>query len=253
MKAQKYTFFFAVQDFFHDNKRFGKDLLSLHFQNAIRMIQVRSIILLLTLLFIASGMQAQNYIIEVDRGGNTTALYKPEKTNIVSDPYVVGEGEIVGWLHNGDKVTIAEEDKDYIRSLLPEEEVECVLVTINGEKYFVSMKDLKFGDNPADVEDWVKENRQSSISTGKIILWVIIGGIALLGIYGAISPRNSKYSGSYSDSDNSSDWKASMRAEEEERKREEREEAARRRRDEEEKWYRNQQQRINKGKTDLWS
>ena len=178
-------------------------------------------ILLLALLVVIGGLQAQNYIIDVAKGGDSTPLYKPQTTKIVSDPYVVGEGEIVGWLHNGDKVTIAEEDKDYIRSLLPEGKVECVLVlvTINGEKYFVSMKDLKLDDNTADVEDWVKENRRSDIPIGKIILWVIVGGIVLLGIYGALSHRNSDYSVSSDDSDSSSDWKASMRAKEEERRR----------------------------------
>lgn len=233
-------------------KEFGGDLLFLHFQKYTRMKQVK-FILLVALMAVAIDMQAQNYIIDVAKNGDSTPLYKPQTTKIVSDPYVVGEGEIVGWLHNGDKVTIAEEDKDYIRSLLPEGKVECVLVTINGEKYFVSMKDLKLDDNTAGVEDWVKENRRSDIPIGKIILWVIVGGIILLGIYGVISHRNSDYSVSYDDSNSSSDWKASMRAKEEERRREERDEAARRRREEDEKWYRDQQERINKGKTDLWS
>lgn len=246
-ESAKVHFFYVVYDIFSPvAKEFGGDLLFLHFQKSIRMKQVK-FILLVALLAVAIGLQAQNYIIDVAKDGDSTPLYKPQTTKIVSDPYVVGEGEIVGWLHNGDRVMIAEEDKHYIRSLLPEGKVKCVLVTINGEKYFVSMKDLKFGDNPADVEDWVKENRQSDIPIGKIILWIIVGGVVLLGIYGAMSRSGSSYSGG------SSDWNANRRAEEEERRREERDEAARRRREEDEKWYRDQQERINKGKTDLWS
>ena len=180
--------------------------------------------------FFAGSVSAQNYVIEPASGGNFGDLY-----------YVLKSGDAGGYATNimkGKKVTIAPEDQGF-----QGHDIQFVKITVDGEKYYIAARDLKFGENPAGTVDWVAdyeeiEKENKGMSFGKILLWIVGIAAALLLVYGLFSRRSSAGRYDYDDYDEGKKGGYDL-WDQIERDNKRTEEANERRRQEEE-WYRRQ-------------
>lgn len=131
----------------------------------------------LLVLLTIGHLQAQwNYVVDVVRGDSTAVI---QRVNSKNKQYDFVCGDTVGWLHNGDTVTIAVADSGFAKV-----NASLVMATINGKKYFLDRHHLMYGNNLAGKIDWVnstEESQQMHTDVGHIymggykVYWVIFG------------------------------------------------------------------------------
>lgn len=131
----------------------------------------------LLVLLTIGHLQAQwNYVVDVVRGDSTAVI---QRVNSKNKQYDFVCGDTVGWLHNGDTVTIAVADSGFAKV-----NASLVTATINGKKYFLDRHHLMYGNNLAGKIDWVnstEESQQMHTDVGHIymggykVYWVIFG------------------------------------------------------------------------------
>lgn len=134
------------------------------------------LVLLLVLLTIGHLQAQWNYVVDVVRGDSTALI---QRVNSKNKQYDFVCGDTVGWLHNGDTVTIAVADSGFAKV-----NASLVTATINGKKYFLDRHHLMYGNNLAGKIDWVnstEESQQMHTDVGHIymggykVYWVIFG------------------------------------------------------------------------------
>lgn len=186
------------------------------------------VFMMIAALFVMGSVLAQNYVIEPANGENFADLFYVVESSDPDEPYQ-GGGYVTN-IMKGTKVTIEPEHKGVMNH-------NYVIITTDGKKYFISADNLKFGENSHGVTDWVAEDYEepkAGMSYGRILVWVIGIGVALVAVYALF-----RRSGSSADSTDDY-WRTiearrnSQKREEEEEKREEERLARVKRRQEEE-------------------
>lgn len=166
-----------------------------------------TLLLLFALFALVSKAESQkyqvHYTVNIDDGGDSTALYQRVATKNPDEPYTIGD--VVRYLHNGSKMVA---EREY--GLYEKGEDFYATVTIDGKQYFISAYTIS--GNDASGLDWVYEGLPESkkgkgFSWWKILLFVG-GGLLLLGII----------TGASSSSSGTSSGKTSYQIQEERRK-----------------------------------